>query len=68
MDLDEAIDELEICSAINIEQLVNENKCPTKIVSIFLKLILCRSSKIHLSNSIYYYIHLQTNRRNNVPS
>lgn len=33
MDLDDAMDEVEILNEINIEQLVNDNKCPTKIVS-----------------------------------
>ena len=34
-DLDEAMDEVEIVNELNIEQMVNENKCPTKIVSWF---------------------------------
>lgn len=38
-DLDDAMDEVEICNEINIEQMVNDNKCPTKIVSVDLSKI-----------------------------
>lgn len=31
--MENAIEEMDICNEINLEQLVNENKCPTKIVS-----------------------------------
>lgn len=41
-DSSEAVDEVEICESLNVEEVVNQYKCPCRVVSISIDVIYIR--------------------------